>query len=298
MLAASPEKRIDGRRIASDYLEEIKQRLQTLKMRHIDPTLAVVYVGDHPASRTYFRVKERLARELGIRFIAERLPSGISESTLIAQINSLNADPAVHGIFVEFPLPGALASEQVRASVTPQKDVDGVTPENLGRLLLGQEGLYPSTPYGVIELLKKSGVPLRGKHAVVVGRSEVVGKPLAMLLLKEDATVTLCHSRTPDLAYHTRQADVLCVAAGRPKIITADMVKEGAVVIDIGINATPEGIVGDVDFDLVSARASLITPVPGGVGPMTATIVMRNTVLAAEHLSIRSQRSGSLGENI
>ncbi|MBI3460855.1 bifunctional methylenetetrahydrofolate dehydrogenase/methenyltetrahydrofolate cyclohydrolase [Candidatus Acetothermia bacterium] len=281
MLAVSPEKLIDGRKIASNYLEELKARLSELKARQIVPTLAVVFVGDNPASRTYFKVKEKLARELGINFVAERLAAEISEWALLEKIDHLNADPKIHGLFVEFPLPAHLRAERVRAAVVPEKDVDGITPENLGKLLIGQEGLFPSTPFGVIELLKKSGVTLRGKHAVVVGRSEVVGKPLALLLLKEDATVTICHSRTVDLAQHTRQADILCAAAGKPKMVSAEMVRLGAVVIDIGINATSEGIVGDVDFGPVSERASLITPVPGGVGPMTAMIVMRNTVQAA-----------------
>jgi len=281
MLAVSPEKLIDGRKIASNYLEELRARLSELKTRQIVPTLAVVFVGDNPASRTYFKVKERLARELGINFVAERLAAEISELALLEKVAHFNADPQIHGLFVEFPLPAHLRAERVRAAVAPEKDVDGITPENLGKLLIGQEGLFPSTPFGVIELLKKSGVTLRGKHAVVVGRSEVVGKPLALLLLKEDATVTICHSRTVDLAQHTRQADILCAAAGKPKMISAEMVKPGAVVIDIGINATAEGIVGDVDFGPVSEKASLITPVPGGVGPMTAMIVMRNTVQAA-----------------
>lgn len=285
MLAVSPEKLIDGRRIASNYLEELKARLSELKARQIVPTLAVVFVGDNPASRTYFKVKEKLARELGINFVAERLAAEISEWALLEKIAHLNADPKIHGLFVEFPLPAHLRAERVRAAVVPEKDVDGITPENLGKLLIGQEGLFPATPFGVMELLKKSGVTLRGKHAVVVGRSEVVGKPLALLLLKEDATVTICHSRTVDLALHTGQADILCAAAGRSKMISAEMVKRGAVVIDIGINATSEGIVGDVDFGPVSERASLITPVPGGVGPMTAMIVMRNTVQAASSLS-------------
>ncbi len=282
MLAVSPEKIIDGRKIASNYLEELKQSLNALQARHVTPTLAVIFVGDNPASRTYFKVKEKLARELGIRFIAERLPQDISEDTLLSKIASLNRDLGIHGVFIEFPLPAHLRAELIRAAVAPAKDVDGITPENLGKLLIGQEGLFPSTPFGVMELLRKSEVILKGQHAVVVGRSEVVGKPLALLLLKEDATVTICHSRTRDLASYTRQADILCAAAGRPKMITAEMVKAGAVVIDIGINATADGIVGDVDFVTVSEKARLITPVPGGVGPMTAMIVMRNTVKASQ----------------
>jgi methylenetetrahydrofolate dehydrogenase (NADP+)/methenyltetrahydrofolate cyclohydrolase len=282
MLAVPPEKIIDGRKIASNYLEELKQAIAQLQTRTITPTLAVLFVGDNPASRTYFKVKEKLARELGIQFIAERLPGDISEPALLQKIHSLNADPKIHGLFIEFPLPSHLKAEVIRAAVSPEKDVDGITPENLGKLLIGQEGLFPSTPFGVMELLRKSNVALKGKHAVVVGRSEVVGKPLALLLLKEDATVTICHSRTADLSFHTQQADILCAAAGRPKMIDAAMVKENAVVIDIGINASPEGIVGDVDFASVIQKASLLTPVPGGVGPMTAMIVMRNTVRAAQ----------------
>jgi methylenetetrahydrofolate dehydrogenase (NADP+)/methenyltetrahydrofolate cyclohydrolase len=277
----SDKKIIDGRQIAQVYIEELKARVQELKARSVAPTLAVLFVGENPASRTYFRVKEKLARELAIQFVAERLPEDLPEADLLSKIEALNRDPQIHGLFVEFPLPTHIRADRVRTAVAPEKDVDGITPENLGKLLIGQEGLFPSTPFGALALLKKTGVALRGRHAVMVGRSEVVGKPLALLLLREDATVTICHSRTTELARHTREAEILCVAVGRPKTITAEMVQEGAVIIDIGINATPEGIVGDVDFGPVSEKAALITPVPGGVGPMTATIVMRNTVQAA-----------------
>jgi methylenetetrahydrofolate dehydrogenase (NADP+)/methenyltetrahydrofolate cyclohydrolase len=290
MLAGSPEKLIDGRKIASEYLSELKERLHELNARKTTPTLAVILIGENAASRTYFKVKEKLARELGILFIAERLSSEIAEPALLDKITRLNHNPQIHGLFVEFPLPTHLQAERVRAAVIPEKDVDGITAENLGKLLIGQDSLFPSTPFGVMELLRRSGVGLRGKHAVMVGRSEVVGKPLALLLLKEHATVTICHSQTVNLAEHTRRADVLCVAAGRPQFITSEMVKEGAVVVDIGINATPEGIVGDVDFGPVSAKAALITPVPGGVGPMTAMIVMRNTVKAAEQATLVSHK--------
>jgi len=278
---------IDGRAIAQREQARLKQDVQKLQEQGINPTLAVLRVGADPASGVYFRAKEKLAQELGIQFCGEHLEASVSLSVLLRRIEELNQDPTVDGIFVEFPLPRHIPSEEVRSAIAPEKDVDGITPVNLGRLLIKQKGLLPATPFGVMMLLIASGVSLQGAHAVMVGRSEVVGKPLSLLLLNADATVTLCHSKTRDLTEHTRRADVLCVAVGNPKVITADMVKEGAVVIDIGLNSTPEGIVGDVDFERVKEKTRLITPVPGGVGPMTATIVMKNTVEATKALRFR-----------
>jgi len=275
-------KLIDGKAIARSLREKLKSEVEALKEKGIIPTLAVLWVGEDPASGVYFRAKERVAKELGIEFRGEQLDEKIHQDELIKQIERLNADPRISGIFVEFPLPGHIQPEAIRSAIAPNKDVDGITPVNLGKLLIGEEGLIPATPYGVMELLRAEGVELREKDAVMVGRSEVVGKPLALLLLAEDATVTLCHSKTKNLKEHTLRADVLCVAAGRPKLITAEMIKPGAVVIAIGLNSTEEGIVGAVAFEAAKEKASLITPVPGGVGPMTATLVMRNVVEAAK----------------
>ena len=275
---------IDGKAIAQKIRDELSREIEQLKAQGVVPTLAVLWVGEDPASGVYYRAKQRLAERLGIEFRGMVLPADISQEELLARIWALNEDPEVEGIFVEFPLPPGISPEAVRAAIAPEKDVDGITPVNLGKLLIGEEGLIPATPYGVMELLKASGVDLQGTDAVMVGRSEVVGKPLALLLLQAHATVTICHSRTRDLGAHTRRADVLCVAVGKPKLITADMVKEGAVVIDIGLNATEEGVVGDVDFEAVKEKARMITPVPGGVGPMTATVVLKNVVEAAKRL--------------
>jgi methylenetetrahydrofolate dehydrogenase (NADP+)/methenyltetrahydrofolate cyclohydrolase len=277
---------IDGRAIAQNLRTKLQQEIAQLRCQAIVPTLAVLWVGDDPASGVYFRAKEKLARELGIEFRGERLNAQITPDALLQRIEELNRDPEIEGVFVEFPLPRQISAAVIRDAIAPEKDVDGITPVNLGRLLLGQDGLIPATPYGVMMLLRASGVELRGAHAVMVGRSEVVGKPLALLLLNADATVTLCHSKTRDLKEHTRRADVLCVAVGRPKLITAEMVKEGAVVIDIGLHATPQGITGDVDFEQVQEKASWITPVPGGVGPMTAAVVMKNTIEATKRLRL------------
>ncbi len=275
---------IDGKAVAKQIREDLAREIEQLKAQGIVPTLAVLWVGEDPASGVYYRSKQRLAERLGIEFRGEVLPQDVPQDGLLRRIQELNDDPEVEGIFVEFPLPEHIQPEVVREAIAPEKDVDGITPVNLGKLLIDEPGLIPATPYGVMELLKASNVQLRGADAVMVGRSEVVGKPLALLLLREDATVTICHSKTRDLAEHTRRADVLCVAVGRPKLVTADMVKEGAVVIDIGLNATEEGVVGDVDFEAVREKASMITPVPGGVGPMTATIVMKNVVEATKRL--------------
>ena len=273
---------LDGKKIARRYREALKREIQELHAQGMKPTLADIVVGDNPACVAYFNVKKKLSEELGIHFLGVPMPASTTENELIRTITQYNEREEVDGIFVELPLPVGINSKKIRNAIAPQKDVDGINPVNLGRLMIGEEAMLPATPYGVIEFLKSESVQLEGKEAVVVGRSEVVGKPLALLLLQENATVTICHSKTRNLAEKTRRADILCVAVGSPGLIRAPMVKEGAVVIDIGMTATKNGIVGDVAFEEVSKKTSLITPVPGGVGPMTTTMIMRNVVKAAK----------------
>jgi len=242
-----------------------------------------VLVGDFAPSKIYVANKMKASDAVGIATRDHVHPAGLTQAELLALLGSLNADPAVHGILLQLPLPKGLDEDEAIAAIAPQKDVDGLHPTNLGRLLAGAPTVVPCTPAGCLEILDHYGAKLEGQEAVVVGRSRLVGKPLAQLLLARHATVTMCHTRTRDLAEHTRRADVLCVAAGRPRVITGDMVKEGAWVIDVGINRLETGrLVGDVDFDAASARAQAITPVPGGVGPMTVAMLLRNTLRAAQ----------------
>jgi methylenetetrahydrofolate dehydrogenase (NADP+) / methenyltetrahydrofolate cyclohydrolase len=242
-------------------------------------------VGNNPASETYVRGKIRASEEVGIRSNLVRMSEEASEEELLAVVKQLNEDPAVHGILVQLPLPAHMDPNKVIATISPNKDVDGFTPINMGNLLVGLEGIIPCTPYGIMELLKRSGIETEGKHAVVVGRSNIVGKPISLLLQQANATVTMCHSRTRDLPSFTKQADILVVAVGMAEMITADHVKPGAVVIDVGMNRNREGkLVGDVDFGGVAPLASAITPVPGGVGPMTVAMLMKNTVIAAKQI--------------
>lgn len=293
---------IDGRKVAEKVLAEVKADADRLKAKGVTPTLAVVLVGDDEASKIYVAGKEKKAKETGLGTKEFCLPAETTEKELLDLVEQLNKDRVVHGILVQFPLPKHISEKKIRRAVSPQKDVDGLNPCNSGRLMEGDEGLAPCTPKGCIRLLEEYGVELKGRHAVVVGRSALVGKPLAQMLLNRDATVTTCHSHTKNLAEITRQADVLCVAVGKPKLVTAEMVKEGAVVIDVGINrvdgqtikedvegvemiAKKKIIVGDVDFQEVSKKASFITPVPGGVGPMTIAMLLRNTVNAAKAIS-------------
>lgn len=246
------------------------------------PTLAVVLVGDFPPSKIYIANKKKMAAEVGIASRDFLYPEGFSQPDLLALLSRLNADPAVHGILLQLPLPAGCNEDEAIAAIAPEKDVDGFHPTNLGRLLAGTPTVVPCTPAGVMEILDHYGVELKGAEAVVVGRSRIVGKPLAQLLLARHATVTTCHTRTRDLAAHTRGAEVLCVAAGRPQVITGGMVREGAVVVDVGINRLESGrLVGDVEFESVAKRARAITPVPGGVGPMTVAMLMKNTLQAA-----------------
>ncbi|MBI2203102.1 MAG: bifunctional 5,10-methylenetetrahydrofolate dehydrogenase/5,10-methenyltetrahydrofolate cyclohydrolase [Candidatus Rokubacteria bacterium] len=274
---------LDGKAVAQKVLDEVRAGATDLRAATgVTPTLAVVLVGDNPASKSYVNSKKRMAASLGMESPDFVYPDGLGQAELLALVERLNADPAIHGILVQLPLPRGLDEDAVIARISPLKDVDGLTPVNLGRLLAGADGMIPCTPAGCMEILDYYGAKLEGAEAVVVGRSRLVGKPLAQLLLARHATVTTCHTRTRDLAFHTRRADILCVAAGRAEVITGDMVKPGAWVIDVGFNRLPTGRnVGDVDFASVSEHAYAITPVPGGVGPMTIAMLMKNTLLAA-----------------
>ncbi len=274
---------IDGTGLARRVREEWRERAQALAGRGCRPGLAVVIVGDDPASRTYVRNKIRACAELGLHSEQVELPAAASEAELLARIAALNADPAIHGILVQLPLPKHIAAERVILAIAPEKDVDGFHPLNVGLLATGHPRFAPCTPAGVMLMLEREGIDPWAKHAVIVGASNIVGKPMALLLLARGATVTLCNSKTRDLAAHTRAADILVAAVGRPKLVTGDMVKPGAVVIDVGINRLADGrLVGDVDTAGVMGIASHVTPVPGGVGPMTVTMLVVNTVLAAE----------------
>ncbi|MDD5180961.1 MAG: bifunctional methylenetetrahydrofolate dehydrogenase/methenyltetrahydrofolate cyclohydrolase FolD [Gallionellaceae bacterium] len=274
---------IDGKAIAQEVRAEWKVRADALKARGIMPGLAVIIVGEDAASKIYVGNKVKACAELGIHSEHIALSADTHEATLLAKIAELNADPAIHGILVQLPVPKHIDSNKVLEAISPGKDVDGFHPQNVGALVTGSTLFPPCTPYGAMKLLEKTGIEIEGKHAVVVGRSNIVGKPMALMLLHKNATVTICTSRTRDLARHTRDADILVVATGKPQMITGDMIKPGAAVIDVGINRLPSGkLVGDVDFDSAKEVAGWITPVPGGVGPMTITMLVANTVQAAE----------------
>jgi methylenetetrahydrofolate dehydrogenase (NADP+)/methenyltetrahydrofolate cyclohydrolase len=274
---------IDGRALSRQIRAEVATRAASLSARGKQPGLAVILVGEDPASHIYVRDKVKACADAGIRSVFEKYDATLSEADLLARVAALNTDPSIHGILVQMPLPAHIASARVIEAISTRKDVDGYSVLSAGEVLAGLPGFRPCTPYGCMKLLQSTGVDLRGKHAVVIGRSNTVGKPMALLLLQANATVTICHSATADIGHHTRQADVVVVAVGRANTLTADMVKPGAIVIDVGMNRTPEGkLCGDVDFAGVSAVASHITPVPGGVGPMTITMLLFNTTLAAE----------------
>ena len=273
---------LDGKIMASELEEQLKERVASLASRGLVPGLTVILVGDDPASQTYVSNKEKACQRLGIRSVTLRMPEETTQDELEAAIQKANADPAVHGILVQLPLPKHLDSDRALSLILPEKDVDGFHDINAGRLSRGLDCTVACTPKGALHMLKQAGIPIAGKEAVVVGRSNIVGKPMALLLLQENATVTVCHSRTADLAAHTRRADILVAAIGKPRFITADMVKEGAVVVDVGINRVDGKLCGDVDFEAVAKKASWITPVPGGVGKMTIAMLMDNTVAAAE----------------
>jgi methylenetetrahydrofolate dehydrogenase (NADP+)/methenyltetrahydrofolate cyclohydrolase len=284
---------LDGKKIAADMREQIRGETEILARRGVQPGLAVILVGEDPASLSYVTAKEKALAEAGMFSLDRRLPESTPEEELIQLVEACNADPRIDGILVQLPLPGHINEQRVLLTVDPAKDADGFHPFNLGKLMLGQDAFYPCTPHGIVKMLASAGVRTRGKHVVIVGRSATVGKPLANLLLSRteetDATVTVCHSATADLALHTRQADILIAAAGRAGLITARMVKPGAVVIDVGVNRIPDAskkrgfrLQGDTDFAGLLPIASKISPVPGGVGPMTITMLLYNTLKAAK----------------
>lgn len=284
---------IDGKQIAAQMREELKQKVASLKAKGVTPGLAVILVGDDPASKSYVTAKEQACHDIGMYSSDNRIPASTTQAELLALIDKFNKDPKIHGILVQLPLPKHINEDAVLLAVDPGKDVDGFHPVNVGRMVVGQDAYLPCTPHGVIQLLVRSGVKLDGAEVVVVGRSNIVGKPVANMLIQKsptgNATVTICHTRTKNLADHVRRADIIIAAAGRPNTVTADMVKPGAVVIDVGVNRIDDAtkksgfrLVGDVDFDKVKEKASLITPVPGGVGPMTITMLLYNTVQSAE----------------
>ena len=273
---------IDGRAVAASVRERVAAEVRELRAAGVEPGLATVLVGDDPASHVYVRMKRTACEEVGIVPFHHELPAETPQAELADLLERLNADPAVSGILLQLPLPAGLDADEMTATIAPAKDVDGLTPLSAGLLARGQETLVPCTPAGVMELLAHVGVELEGARAVVIGRSQLVGRPLAQLLLAANATVTQCHSRTRDLAAVCAEADVVVAAVGRPGTVTGDMVRDGVVVIDVGTNRTDEGLVGDVDFESVRRKARAITPVPGGVGPMTIAMLLSNTVRAAK----------------
>ncbi|MHC4287285.1 MAG: bifunctional methylenetetrahydrofolate dehydrogenase/methenyltetrahydrofolate cyclohydrolase FolD [Planctomycetota bacterium] len=283
---------IDGKQVAADMRAELKEKVAELKGQGVMPGLAVVLVGDDPASKSYVTAKERACEEIGIYSDDNRLPADTAEADLLTLVEKLNKDPKINGILVQLPLPKHIDEDRILLAIDPAKDVDGFHPVNVGKMVVGQEAYLPCTPHGIIQLLIRNNVKLEGAEVVVVGRSNIVGKPIANLLIQKaptgNATVTVCHTRTKNMAEHVKRADIIIAAAGWPNTVTADMVKDGAVVIDVGVNRVEDAtkkngyrLVGDVDFEAVKEKASLITPVPGGVGPMTITMLLYNTVQSA-----------------
>ncbi|AKP47747.1 MULTISPECIES: bifunctional methylenetetrahydrofolate dehydrogenase/methenyltetrahydrofolate cyclohydrolase FolD [Bacillus] len=278
-------KLIDGKAAAKEIREEIKKEVDELKAQGVVPGLAVILVGDDPASHTYVRNKEKGCKEVGIHSEIYKYPAAISEAELLDKIRELNEDKRIHGILVQLPLPGHISESKVIDTISPEKDVDGFHPVNVGKMVIGKEGFLPCTPYGIMKLLEREQIDLQGKRAVVIGRSNIVGKPAGLLLLQRNATVTYCHSKTENLSYHTKQADIIIAAVGKAKFLKAEDVKEGAVIVDVGMNRDENGkLCGDVDFESVREKASFITPVPGGVGPMTITMLLYNTVQSAKRM--------------
>ena len=274
---------IDGNALSRQLRTEVASRTAVLKEKGITPGLAVILVGDNPASQVYVRNKVKACHEGGLHSVLEQYPANTSEQALLARVQALNRDPAIHGILVQLPLPAHIDAHKVIEAISPAKDVDGFHVSSAGALMVGQPGFWPCTPYGCMKMLESIGYDLKGKHAVVIGRSNIVGKPMALMLLQKNATVTVCHSATSDLKAMTLQADVIVAAVGKINVLTADMVKPGAVVIDVGMNRKADGkLCGDVDFEGVKKVAGYITPVPGGVGPMTITMLLVNTLEAAE----------------
>ncbi|BDV42240.1 bifunctional protein FolD 2 [Geotalea uraniireducens] len=282
-------KLIDGKAIAAKIRAEIAAGVTTLRATGVTPGLAVVLVGDDPASQVYVSMKEKACRDVGIFSDEYKLPAETSEAELLALIDQLNHDPKIHGILVQLPLPKQIDADKVLEAISPLKDADGFHPYNVGRLAIGKPTFRPCTPYGVMVMLQETGLDLAGKEVVVVGRSNIVGKPVALMCLQQNATVTICHSKTRDLAAKVRAADVVIAAVGRPEMIKGDWIKEGAVVIDVGVNRVGEKkLVGDVEFAAAAERAAAITPVPGGVGPMTITMLLYNTLEAAKRFASRA----------
>jgi len=274
---------INGKEIAESVRQEISKEVQQLREKNIIPGLAVILVGDNQASQTYVRHKQKACEDLGMHSVLIKKPAELSQEELIQSIAELNQDDSIHGILVQLPLPGHIQEKAIIEAISPEKDVDGFHPINIGRMMTGQDAFLPCTPYGVMVMLEYIDYDLEGKHVVIVGRSNIVGKPAGQLFLNANATVTYCHSRTKDLAYYTKQADVVVAAVGKRDTITSDHIKEGAIVIDVGMNRNDEGkLCGDVAFDEVKNKASYITPVPKGVGPMTITMLMKNTVKSAQ----------------
>lgn len=273
---------IDGKELAKNIREGLKEEVKELKNADINPKLAVIMVGDDKASKVYVKNKSKACEDVGIEYEEYLLPEKTKMQELLELIDKLNNDETVHGILVQSPLPKGLDANEAFKAISPKKDVDGFNPVNVGKLSLNQDCFVSCTPYGIIKMLEAYNIPIEGAHAVIIGRSNIVGKPLAKCLLNKNATVTVCHSKTKDLKEMTKQADILIAAIGKAKFITADMVKEGAAVIDVGINRTENGLVGDTDFDNIKEKASFITPVPGGVGPMTIAMLMTNVIKAAK----------------
>jgi len=281
---------IDGNALAREVRVQVSGRTAALKARGVQPSLAIILVGEDPASQVYTKHKVNDSTETGLHATLERYPADMREADLLARIRQLNEDASVHGILVQLPIPKHMDTQKVIEAISPAKDVDGFHVASAGALMVGRPGFWPCTPYGCMKMLESIGYDLRGKNAVVIGRSNIVGKPMAMMLLAKDATVTICHSRTRDLKAYTRMADVVVAAVGKRNVLTADMVKPGAVVIDVGMNRNDEGkLCGDVDFDGVREVAGWITPVPGGVGPMTRAMLLVNTLEAAERASAKGQ---------
>ncbi|MBT8607106.1 bifunctional methylenetetrahydrofolate dehydrogenase/methenyltetrahydrofolate cyclohydrolase FolD [Polynucleobacter paneuropaeus] len=278
-----PAQLLDGNLLSKKLRAEIAARAAILTAKGVRPGLAVIVIGDNPASQVYVRNKVKACEDVGFHSVLERYSAELGEEKLLARIATLNADPSIHGILVQLPLPEHIAAERVLEAIAPEKDVDGFHVANAGALMVGKPEFKPCTPYGCMKIIESIDYPVRGARAVIVGASNIVGKPMAMLLLQAGATVTICNSKTRDLAHHTKDADILVVATGKPHMITGDMIKTGAVVIDVGINRLPDGkLCGDVDFDTAKYVAGWITPVPGGVGPMTITMLLMNTLEAAE----------------
>lgn len=276
---------INGKELGQQLRENMKQEVEQLNEKNVTPHLTVILVGENPASLSYVRGKEKACAEVGMSSSLIQLSADTSEEELLNIIDEQNNDHAVHGILVQLPLPDQIREKRVIESIDPKKDVDGFHPINIGRMMTGEDAFLPCTPYGIVEMIKSKNITIEGKHAVVIGRSNIVGKPVGQLLLNENATVTYCHSRTENLKEYTLQADILIVALGQANVITADYVKEGAVVIDVGINRKENGkLTGDVDFEGVKEKAGYITPVPRGVGPMTITMLLKNTIKAAKGL--------------